>query len=148
MSMRALLTAVALVAHSRFANAEPVAPKCPGLTGVWAADVDVGVFHGPLALQVGTDPKGALRAKMYAPVFWTERPNGGAVWNFRRDGQRVEFEIHGDGWPHQDLFPFWYVGRDPNWTYIGTLSADGSAIRGAWTQLGRTMPTDFECIAA
>ena len=119
MSMRALLIAGVLVAQSQLASAEPVAPKCTGLIGIWAADVDVGVFHGPLALHVNADPKGALGARMYAPVFWTERPNGGAVWNFRRDGQRVEFDVYGNGWPHQDLFPFWYLGRDSRWTYLG-----------------------------
>ena len=152
MSMRALLAAVALVSHSQFANAEPIAPKCPGLIGTWAADVDIGVFHGPLALYISPDPTGGLGAKMYAPVYWTERPNGGAVWNFRRDGQRVEFDIHGAGWPHADLFPFRYIGGSPSkspWTYIGTISADGSAIRGAWVRLGETkMRTDFECVGA
>ena len=152
MSTRALLTVIALVLHSQFANAEPISPKCPGLVGTWAADVDVGVFHGPLALRISPDPTGALGAKMYAPAYWTERPNGGAVWNFRRDGRRVAFDIHGAGWPHADLFPFVYLrgrpGKSP-WTYIGTISADGSAIRGKWTEDGETrMSTDFECVVA
>jgi hypothetical protein len=85
---------------------------------------------------------------MYAPVFWTDRPNGGRVGDFRRDGQRVEFDIHGFGGKHWDLFPFRYVGRDQNWTYVGTVSADGSTLRGAWTQVGRKMPTAFECVGA
>jgi hypothetical protein len=87
---------------------------------------------------------------MYAPAYWTERPNGGPVQNFRRDGQIVEFEIHGAGGRYGVLFPFRYMGRDAArhpWTYTGTVSADGSTIKGVWTQeLGRSFPTDFECI--
>jgi hypothetical protein len=106
------------------------------LIGTWAADVDIGVFHGPLALRIGTKSTGALGARLYAPAYWTDRPNGGGV-SIRRDGQRVEFGLHDLSAPHPGgLFPFGYFRGPWRWTYIGAISADGSVIRGDWIQDG------------
>jgi hypothetical protein len=135
MSMRTLMIAVALLAQSQLANAGPIAPKCNGLVGTWRGFAFGPSFQGVLVLRVSAHANGALTATMDMPTAGNENHDDTPLEGFRRDGQQVEFRYR-------------RLRMNPdfaNWSYAGTLSADGSTIRGVWSQLGVRVPTDFEC---
>jgi hypothetical protein len=112
-------------AHSSTPSAD--SPVNPGLAGAWRGQANGSDYWGPLLLRVGADATGALAAALDAPLQSAfDLPLEG----FRRDGQQVEFTLSAMG----------------GWSYVGTLSADGSTIRGFWTQRGQRTPTDFKCM--
>jgi hypothetical protein len=77
-----------------------------------------------------------LTATLDRPTIGNESNDDTPLQGFRRDGQQVEFRYRA-------------LRMNPefaNWSYDGTLSADGSTITGVFSQLGVRVPTDFGCI--
>jgi len=133
--MRTLMIAVALLAQTQVANAAPIAPKCDGLVGTWRGFAFGPSFQGVLVLHVGAQANGALTATLDMPTVGNENHDATSLEGFRRDGQQVEFR-------YRRL----HMNPDfADWSYAGTLSADGSTIKGVWSQLGVRVPTDFKC---
>jgi beta-lactamase regulating signal transducer with metallopeptidase domain len=159
---------------------EPAVPplsKCQGLAGEWRGSADGPDYDRPLTLHVA-DVNGALAATLDAPSLSAFHL---ALEGVRRDGQQIEFAVRslqddftpkpnqiGPPVPRRTLQ--WDNGKhrwglSPNlendWRYVGTLSADGSTIRGSWTWVepgvfrGGQWPlddlhvaTEFRCMAA
>ena len=133
--MRTLMIAVALLAQTQLANAGTIAPRCDGVVGTWQGFAFGPSFQGVFVLHVGADANGALNATMDRPTIGSEDHDATPLEGFRRDGQQVEFRYR-----RQRLNP-----DAGDWSYAGTLTADGSTIKGAWSQLGVRVPTDFQC---
>jgi hypothetical protein len=102
------------------------APVVQGLVGTWQGEITDQLGWRPLVLHVSTDAKGALVAFLDSPY---RNATGLPVWDFRFRGRKVEFDL-----PAVDD------------SYSGTLSADGSAIRGFWAQQHK--PTNFTYAAS
>ena len=133
--MRTLAIALALLAQTGLANAAPAAPRCDDLVGTWQGFAFGPTFQGVLVLHIGAQANGALSASMDMPTIGSENHDDTPLQGFRRDGQQIEFRYR-----RQRLNP-----EAADWSYAGTLSADGSTIKGVWSQLGARVPTDFKC---
>jgi hypothetical protein len=133
--MRTLMIVGALLAQTQFANAGPIAPKCDGLVGTWRGFAFGAGFQGVVVLHVAAQANGAFTATMDLPTVGSENHDATPLHGFHRDGQQVEFSFRG-----RRMNP-----EFADWSYAGTLSADGSTIRGQWSQLGVRVPTDFQC---
>jgi hypothetical protein len=165
MPMRILVAIAVLAAQTQLARASgPIAigsaqvqdqvarapPKCEGLVGVWRGHANGPDYQGPLILHVAY-AKGELSGVMDAPARSAEWPWKLRLLGFRRHGQRIEFTL-------PDM---------SGWYYAGTLSADGSTIRGSWLGVGGLdgfgprgdslgswkpgdpgVPTEFRCVAS
>ena len=117
-------------------TAAPIAPRCDGLAGTWRGFAFGPSFQGVIVLHVSAYANGALSATLAMPTLGSEDYGDTPLQGFRRDGQQVEFRYR-------------RVRLNPefaNWSYAGTLSADGSTIKGVFSQLGVRVPTDFECM--
>ena len=141
-----LAIVVAMVAQSGLANAsEPIAPKCQGLNGMWRGEIADKRGQRPLFLNVSTDAKGKLVGTLNLQARSTSgRPLGG----FQRNGQQVEFTL-----PLRRFQPVYETGAmwgvQVDWddaSYAGTLSTDGSTIKGLfWSHGGQSTPVNFMC---
>jgi beta-lactamase regulating signal transducer with metallopeptidase domain len=117
-------------------TAAPIAPRCDGLVGTWRGFAFGPSFQGVIILHVSAYANGALSATLVMPTLGSEDYGATPLQGFRRDGQQIEFRYR-----RVPLNP-----EFANWSYDGTLSADGSTIRGVFSQLGVRVPTDFGCI--
>jgi hypothetical protein len=95
-----------------------------GLDGTWRGEITDRLGWRPLILRVRTDAKGTLTATLDSPY---RNAFDLPVGRLRLDRNTVEFELP--------------AVKD---TYAGTLSVDGSTIRGAWAAKGKT--TNFTYI--
>jgi D-alanyl-D-alanine-carboxypeptidase/D-alanyl-D-alanine-endopeptidase len=98
------------------------APSVPAkaVAGEWAGSVAGQV---PLVLHLRADASGALTATLDSP---SQGANGLACANIKLTGTTLTFEV-----------PI------VQGSYSGTLSTDGKAISGTWTQGGTGSPLDF-----
>ena len=97
-----------------------------GLDGTWQGQIADWRGARPLFLNLSTETNGRLAATLDSPfrnIF------GETIEGFHLAGTKVEF-------------------RDPaaSASYVGTLSADGSTVRGLWTRDGEALPVDFTCV--
>ncbi|HEX4007116.1 MAG TPA: hypothetical protein VHX60_13155 [Acidobacteriaceae bacterium] len=108
------------------AHATPQTAKAPsvsarGVTGDWEGSVAGQI---PLVLHLRADASGALMATVDSP---SQNANGLAGASAKLAGATLSFEV-----------PI------VQGSYIGTVSADGKAIAGTWTQGGNASPLDFK----
>jgi hypothetical protein len=99
-------------------------PVVHGLDGTWQGEITDQNGWRPLILHVSTDKNGALAATLDSPDSPWGNESGLPLWGVRLDGNRFEFDLPA-----------------LNDTYSGTLSADGSTIRGFWAD--RRKATNF-----
>jgi hypothetical protein len=113
-------------------------PVDQDLDGTWLGGLTDSRGYRTLLLRVSTDADGGLAGTLsweYRHGVFLAQDASVAVdlpaTDFRHDGQQVEFKL-----------------PSAKASYAGTLSADGSAIKGIWTQQGsRARPADFMCAA-